>query len=173
VFGRLVVQGAGEKMLKDALKRTSQIEKDVEKLSDSSAMTYVLESREQYKVKRFAEALSSADRALEIDPANIRAMNAKARALKQLNRLPEAFAVINEALTWKRGTDTQSSENYGVLLYNKACYGLLLQTLSEHEILATLRDSFTLAPRIRDSAGTDPDLGPLHQNEEFKRLIAK
>jgi hypothetical protein len=98
-------------------------------------------------------------------------MNVKARALKQLNRIPEALAAVQEALRLPMGEDAGSQESYGVVLYNKVCYGLLLGLTSQDQALADLQESFRLFPRGRESAKTDSDLDALRQNQEFKRLI--
>ncbi len=171
VFGRLVVQEAGQKMVKEALSRATRAEEGVERLIDPSVMTYILESREQYRAKRYSEALGSANKALQMDPTSVRAMNVKARALKQLGRLDEAYALIKEALSQKFSADQNALENRGVVLYNKVCYGLLLGISTDNEALTDLEESFRMFPRGRIEAASDPDLIRLHQNPEFKRLI--
>lgn len=171
VFGRLFVHEAGRRMIREALDRATNAEEQVERLAGTSSMTYVLESREQYKEGRFTEAIETADKALSLDPTNVRAMNCKARALKKLGRVEEAWTIMEQASAMPRGTDQSSRENYGVILYNKICYSLLLNRISEQDAIRALRDSFVLFPRGRTIAQTDEDLASLRRNDEFLRLI--
>lgn len=173
VFGSRVIQQAGDRIAKEALSRAKDAQKGIAGIATSTAMTYVLESREQYMSHRYSEALASAKKALEQDPLNVRAMNAMARALKKLDRVEEAFSTINEALKLPREEDPGSLENYGVLLYNRVCYGLILGRLTSAEAVSELRRSFELFPRLRQIAKTDSDLEVLRQEPQFQQLVDK
>lgn len=173
VFGKLVVERAGSRMLEEALATAKTAQRGVQRLVQPSAMAYVLEAREQIISERFSEALASAQKALDLDPANIRAFNAKARALKRLGQIRDAYETVNEALRLPMSSDPNSRENRGVLIYNRVCYGILVGALSPEEAISELRRSFEFNPKLRDKLNVDSDLEALRPNEEFQRLMTE
>jgi tetratricopeptide (TPR) repeat protein len=116
---------ADKVVAKEALNVAKNAQKGTEELKPSAASAFVMASAYKFDKGSFEEALKAANQALDLDPRNLVAMVAKARALKRLGRVQEALDITNEAL--KLPDVATPNENLGVLLYNKACYTLLLK----------------------------------------------
>jgi uncharacterized membrane protein YeaQ/YmgE (transglycosylase-associated protein family) len=168
VFGQLLIEMAGEKVIaKEALKVAKSAQKDTESLKITASAAFVSASYYEADKGSLDKALQAADEALELDPSNVAASIAKARALKRMTKVNEALEIINAAL---KRPDLAGTSDLGVLLYNKACYKLLIAPEAVDEALELLRRSFELYPHLKTIAPKDGDLTVLLQNPEFMRL---
>jgi len=167
-FGQRVIESAGEKLAKDAMKVAKDAQGQAEDLRANQASAFVIASLYKYDHGLFDEALKAAEQALELAPSDVPAIIAKARALKRLGRVKEALDITEAAL--KRPVSQVGGPDYGALLYNSLCYKLLLQQVSADEAIKLLRDAITLRPELRANAPTDQDLKALWDNSAFLQL---
>jgi tetratricopeptide (TPR) repeat protein len=79
-----------------ALEEFRQTEKDLPNSAD------VIEAiaKVQRKLGRWEEAIAKLDRAIELDPRNVRAANNLALTYGELRRFPEALATLDRVLAW-------------------------------------------------------------------------
>lgn len=172
VFGQLLIEMAGEKVLaKEALALAKSAQKDTHELKTSASSAFVIASLYKYDKGLYDEALKAAEEALESDPTNVRATVAKARALKKLGKINDALVVTNEALQSSRVV--LAKEDRGTLLYNKACYTLLLNPQAVDETLGILKQAFELRPNIGELVRRDPDMEAIWSNETFLQLTGQ
>jgi tetratricopeptide (TPR) repeat protein len=168
-FGKDVVLAAGERLLKQVKTETKAAREEAQSAQDSArkatAMGYTLQATSMLRDGKPAEALELAKLSLELDPDYASAYGEKARALKRLNRLDEALVAVEE------GLKIQSDK--APLLYNRACYRLLLNKGTHDEILADLKKALSIKPELKKDARTDEDLRPLRNIEEFQKLVAE
>jgi hypothetical protein len=170
VFGQLLIMKAGKEWLaQEALDVANDAKRQADRLKSSAASAFVIASLYKFDKGLYEEALKAADEALGLDPDNIGGAVAKARALKRLARVAEAIAVIERALRLPK--EIVENENEGVLLYNKACYRLLLEPGAVDEVLKLLERAFILNPGLKASAVIDPDLAPLGNDRRFLDLL--
>lgn len=168
-FGKDVVVTAGERLLREV--KTEAREAKVEAQSAhnnanvATSIGYTLQATALLRDGKPQEALDMANLALEMDPKNVNAYGEKARALKRLNRTEEALQAVEEGLKVKG--------DKAALLYNRACYKLLLGKGSREEILADLKKALTIKPELKKEARTDPDLQSLQDWDEFQKLVAE
>lgn len=101
------------------------------------------------------------DKALSIYPDHKLALVNKAVCLKRMGDVEGALAIINDVL--------RRYPTFEKALYNRACYKALLGHSTE-DVLADLRQAFTLFEVLRTLAAEDPDLERLRINPEFVRL---
>jgi hypothetical protein len=170
VFGQLLIMKAGKEWLaQEALDVANDAKRQANQLKSSAASAFVIASLYKFDKGLYEEALKAADEALGLEPDNIGGAVAKARALKRLARLTEALVVIDGALRLPK--EIVENENEGVLLYNKACYRLLLEPGATDEVLELLKRAFVLNPGLKASAATDTDLAPLRNDRRFLDLL--
>ncbi len=176
VFGQLLIEIAGEKVIakealtiaKEAGKEAKEAGKETEALKLSASAAFVVASLYKIDKGSFGEALEAANKALELDSNNLRAIVAKARALKRLGKIREALAAVDDALA--RADVKATAEDRGVLLYNRACYNLLMNPADIDGTLASLEVAFPLRPDLRKLAAKDDDLRTLWDNPRFVQL---
>jgi hypothetical protein len=168
-FGKDVVVTAGERLLREvkteASAATATAQSARHDANTATALGYALQATVLIREGKPKEALDVAKLALELDPKNATAYGEKARALKRLNRLDEALLAVEEGLKIKN--------DKAPLLYNRACYKLLLGKGTREEILADLKKALTLKPELKKEARTDPDLQSLRDWDEFQKLVAE
>lgn len=168
-FGKDVVVTAGERLLREVKTEASAAAATAQSAqhdaNKATAIGYALQATVLLREGKPKEALDVANLALELDPKNATAYGEKARALKRLNRLDEALLVVEEGLKIK--------SDKAPLLYNRACYKLLLGKGTREEILADLKKAITIKPELKKEARGDEDLRSLRDWDEFQKLVAE
>src|SRR5579875_2847976 len=164
VFGQLVIERAGRELQHDV----DGLKEQTKKLKESGATSLVSASIVQYEQGDFQAALTAAQKALEMEPRNIAATVAKARALKKLGKLAEALDVTQARLDKPASTDTAAQR--AALIYNVVCYRLLLSKIQTTEALTLLKEAFEKDPQLKKSACTDSDLKTLWPDPQFQAL---
>jgi tetratricopeptide (TPR) repeat protein len=162
VFGRKMIQKAGEKLSED----------DVKKISTGRALAVTGRARAQSLTQDAEDniklgvgidrALEMSQAAVEADPTYIKAYITQGRALKRLNQLQQATEVMNKALSVEPG--------YPYALYNRACYGALLGHPAD-SVLADLEQAISALPKFAVVANTDEDFVSLKSNSRFAELV--
>lgn len=171
VFGQLLIMKAGKEWLaQEALDVAKETKKKTEKLEASAASAYVIASLYKYDHGLYEEALKAAEEALKLDSNDVAAIIAKARALKRLGDVQGAMNVVNAALG--RPRPPIEDEDRGALLYNKACYTLLLNAAAVDETLRLLEEAFPLNQIAKAAARGDDDLRGIWGNQRFQQLTA-
>lgn len=163
-FGKDVVLAAGERLLRETKAARVEAQSAQDSARKATAMGYTLQATSMLRDGKPAEALELTKLALKLDPDYASAYGEKARALKRLNRLDEALLAVEEGL--------KIQGDKAPLLYNRACYKLLLNRGTRDEILADLKKALSIKPELKKDARTDEDLGPLRDMEEFQKLVA-
>jgi tetratricopeptide (TPR) repeat protein len=167
-FGKDVVVTAGERLLREVKTEAKAAKVEAESAqynaNMATAMGYTLQATYFLRDGRPQEALDMTNLALKLDPKNVNAYGEKARALRRLNRLEEALLLVEEGLKIKG--------DKAPLLYNRACYKLLLGKGTREEILADLKKALTIKSELKKVAQNDPDLQSLKDSDEFQKLIA-
>lgn len=168
-FGKQVVAIAGERLLKEvgvqAKEAKVEAQSAQQKANRATAMGYTLEAIHLTRKEEPNEALIMAQSALELDPTYANAYGEKGRALRRLGRLEEALAAVEEGL--------KVDKNKAELLYNRACYKVLLGKASSAEVLEDLKKALALKPELKKSALKDEDLQALAELPEFIKLIGE
>ncbi|NJM62558.1 MAG: tetratricopeptide repeat protein [Oscillatoriales cyanobacterium RU_3_3] len=115
------------------------------------------------KLGRAEEAISSYDRALELQPDDADILDRRAYALLTLGRYDEAMADWDKVL--------EIDPNYANAYYNKACYFALQDRVEL--ALENLRRAIQLEPeRYRELAKTDADFDGIRGDVRFQELLA-
>lgn len=149
VFGRNIVEAAGERLIRKAREEARSVAKEETKnLGPSAAIAYSYAARDSTNRGSPEKGLELSEEALRYDPNYANAYIEKGRALKRLNRLDQALAAVEAAL--------RINQNEPKALYNRACYRALLHRPIA-EITADLARAFELQPGLRQTAVTDPD----------------
>ncbi|MBW4525028.1 MAG: tetratricopeptide repeat protein [Phormidium tanganyikae FI6-MK23] len=150
-----------------------------------------------YDLGRYEEAITSYDRALELQPDTYEAHYNRGNALSIIGRYEEAIISYDRALKFKPaihaawsnrgfalmkvGQFEAAYESYdrAILLksndagvhYNRACcYGLQNQV---DLAITTLQQAITLDSECREWAKTDSDFDPIQQDDRFQALIGE
>jgi tetratricopeptide (TPR) repeat protein len=167
-FGKDVVLAAGERLLREAKteskKASVKAESAQNSANEATSIGYTLQAIALLRDGKPADALEMTSLALEMDPKNASAYGEKGRALKRLNRVGQALAEVEEGLKLK--------PDKAPLLYNRACYKLLLGQGPREDILADLKKALAINPELRKDARGDEDLKPLRDLDEFQKLVA-
>jgi hypothetical protein len=169
VFGQLIVEVAGRKLVEEKL---DKVQDEIYILAKDSAKVYVLYAREALDRGDYLEALTQSERALKADPELDSAYIEKARAFRKLNKLDEAIRLLEEVATRTRPGSEKDKINESVILFNLVCYRLQAKTISEEEAIRQLKRSFEKSNTAAIGIRKDPDLAVLRENEEFKSLMA-
>lgn len=165
VFGKRIVELAGEKLLKQAEERAKVVAKaeaQAQILPSTYAVGNAFAATVSINNGDVADGLKFAEEALRYDPNSIHALLEKGRAFKLMGKIEEALGVVEEALRIKQ-TDARA-------LYNRACYKCILKRDAQ-EILSDLRKAFESMPELRTHARTDKDLEAMRSLPEFTELI--
>jgi len=172
VFGQLLIEIAGEKVIaKEALSIAQKAGKETEALKTSSADAFVVASLYKFDKELYGEALEAANDALALNPTNVKAVVAKGRALKKLGNVKEALSTVDKAL--KQSDLKLTDQNRGVLLYNKACYLLLVNPTGTEEALGFLEQALALRPSAKEKAPQDEDLRGIWTDPKFLQLTGQ
>jgi len=159
VFGKRVVEAAGERLLQQARAQAKAVAK--KEIRQPASITYTMEAITTTNNGFPTAGLALAERALKLDPNHVGAHLEKGRALKRLGKLQEALAAVEQAL--------KVDQNSARALYNRACYRFLLGTPAA-EILPDLEKAFTLMPKLRKDSIRDDDLKELRASDDFQKL---
>lgn len=150
---------------------------------------------------RYDVALAMFEKALALDPKNVRALGGKSLTLTQLGRAEEALAMAQEAVACdaryapsytalayayhRLGREAEAESAFrkaielnpdgldaGKVLYNFACYWA--ERGEEEKCQYYLKKAFALvAQHTLDHAPNDPDLARFAQKPWFKELLAE
>jgi len=175
VFGRRVLEAAGERLMNTVLQKARQqttrlIESlEVEKttaVAKTSAATQAIGTGD------YDNALALTEAAIQCNAEYYPAYIEKGRALSRLGRPDEALKAVQQVL--------KLAPNHPGALYNRACYKCLVAPAagpSEEElkdILSDLNRALDLSPKLAASAKQpDPDFEKIKNDPEFQKIVKK
>jgi tetratricopeptide (TPR) repeat protein len=113
-------------------------------------------------LKRYEEALENYDKAIELDPDDVIALDNRGYMLFELNRINEAVEQSEIVVEYY--------ENYANGWYNRAVY--LLADSRNDEALLALNKAIKLDPSCAAEARNDMDFNALKNDDRFKQLVA-
>jgi adenylate cyclase len=108
-------------------------------------------------------AVEIANKRLELNPGDTRALYLSANALVSLNQREKALTLLQRALSLEPGDS--------MLLYNAACVYALLGM--KQEALSCLEGSYEAGLTLRGWYENDPDLDCLRDEPRFQRLLER
>lgn len=159
IYGRNVVEAAGDKLLNKAKKEAEKTARDI--VGPSAATIYALAAGNALETNQpLEEAMKFAEKAIEIDPSNLSGYIEKGRVLKRLNRVEEALDLMEQTARIRKDPR---------VMYNLGCYRALLKKPLP-SIRSALSEAFALHPKLRDLAKKDADLDSVRNMPEMKEL---
>jgi tetratricopeptide (TPR) repeat protein len=159
IYGRNVVEAAGDKLLNKAKKQAEKTARDI--VGPSAATIYALAAGNALDTNQpLEEAMKFAEKAIEIDRSNLSGYIEKGRVLKRLNRVEEALDLMEQTARNRRDPS---------VMYNLGCYRALLKKPLP-SIRSALSEAFKLHPKLRDFAKKDHDLDSVRDMPEMKEL---
>ena len=168
VFGRKLVETAGERLLNQAREAAKEAARKESILP--AAMAAVVSASQLYSAGQYAEAVKVLDDVIKNSPTYIPAYIEKGRALKKMGQIKEALAAVNQALAMKPA-DAGFGNLTPTLLYNRACYKALAASPLP-DVLADLKQAISGDPTLKADAPKDEDFKSIWDKKEFLDLVS-